>query len=162
MPTGLRRYHQQGHQHFLTISCDHKSKYFDTAPARDIFENSLERSRDKYNFTILAYVVMPNHVHLLVSEPPDVLLSVAIQSLKIGVAKRLPHKPFWNRRYYDFNVYTEGKWAEKIAYIHRNPVKWGLVERPEDWPWSSAPHLQDVPVPDCPAGILLPGQPLPR
>jgi len=39
----------------------------------------------------------------------------------------------WQRRYYDFNVLPGGKFVEKLRYLHRNPVKRGLVERPEDW-----------------------------
>ena len=52
--------------------------------------------------------------------------------------KELPH--FWQARYYNFPVWTEAKRIEKLRYIHRNPVKRGLVERPEDWPWSSFVH----------------------
>jgi putative transposase len=47
---------------------------------------------------------------------------------------------FWQRRYYDFNVYTEVKTVEKLRYMHRNPVRRGLVEKPEDWLWSSFRH----------------------
>ena len=49
-----------------------------------------------------------------------------------------PH--FWERRYYDFNVWTERKRVEKLRYTHRNPVTRGLVEKPEDWPWGSFRH----------------------
>jgi putative transposase len=45
--------------------------------------------------------------------------------------------PFWQARYYDFNVWSQRKFVEKLRYIHRNPVQRGLVERPEDWKWSS-------------------------
>ena len=44
---------------------------------------------------------------------------------------------FWQPRYYDFNVFTQRKYLEKLRYIHRNPVKRGLVESPELWRWSS-------------------------
>jgi putative transposase len=47
---------------------------------------------------------------------------------------------FWQRRYYDFNVHSEEKRVEKLKYMHRNPVKRGLLEKPEDWPWSSFRH----------------------
>jgi len=47
---------------------------------------------------------------------------------------------FWQTRYYDFNVITQPKFVEKLRYIHRNPVERGLVEKPEDWPWSSFRH----------------------
>ena len=55
-----------------------------------------------------------------------------------------PQNPrhFWQARYYDFNVWTAKKRIEKLRYLHRNPVKRGLVEKPEDWPWSSFRHYQ--------------------
>jgi putative transposase len=83
---------------------------------------------------------MPEHVHLLVSEPRNTSLDQAIKSLKLSVALRRPERPFWQARYYDFNVHNEETHIEKLRYIHRNPVKRGLVGCPEDWPWSSFRH----------------------
>jgi len=86
---------------------------------------------------------MPEHVHLLISEPDRAKLSLALQMLKQNVARRLREVeggPFWQPRYYDFNVWSEAKRIEKLRYIHRNPVKRGLVESPEDWAWSSFRH----------------------
>jgi putative transposase len=86
---------------------------------------------------------MPEHVHLLVSEPERGQLSIAIQALKQSVARRLALRsaePFWQARYYDFNVWSNRKRVEKLRYIHRNPVARGLVARPEDWKWSSFRH----------------------
>src|SRR6185312_7986325 len=71
------------------------------------------------------------------------ILSVAFQVLKQETSKKLKQPGrarFWQRRYYDFNVWTEKKRVEKLRYIHRNPVRRGLVEKPEDWPWSSFRH----------------------
>ena len=98
---------------------------------------------------MLAYgfVVMPEHVHLLVSEPERGTVANAMQSLKISSAKRSKRMwqstdvghPFWQKRYYDRNV--RGKeFTEKLKYIHRNPVKGNLVVRPEYWKWSSYRH----------------------
>jgi putative transposase len=92
---------------------------------------------------VLGYVVMPEHVHLLVSEPEKEQLSIAIQALKQSVARRLALRsaePFWQARYYDFNLWSNRKRVEKLRYIHRNPVARGLVARPEDWKWSSYRH----------------------
>ena len=86
---------------------------------------------------------MPEHVHLLVNEPERSTLAQAIKSLKQGVARRLALRSedsFWQARYYDFNVWSERKFVEKLRYIHRNPVKRGLAARPEDWRWSSFRH----------------------
>jgi putative transposase len=87
---------------------------------------------------------MPEHVHLLLSEPERAHLCTVIQMLKQNVARGLPEvtdgRPFWQARYYDFNVWSEEKRIEKLRYMHRNPVKKGLAERPEDWLWSSFRH----------------------
>ena len=92
---------------------------------------------------VYGYVVMPEHVHLLVNEPERSTLAKAMQSLKQGVARTLALRapdPFWEGRYYDFNVWSERKFVEKLRYIHRNPVERGLVARPEGWSWSSFRH----------------------
>jgi len=86
---------------------------------------------------------MPEHVHMLVNEPAHGTLAKAMQSLKQSVARRLALRapdPFWQARYYDFNVWSERKFVEILRYIHRNPVARGLVARPEDWDWSSFRH----------------------
>ena len=86
---------------------------------------------------------MPEHVHLLVGEPEKGQLAQALQSLRQSVARRLAlcaAEPFWQARYYDFNVWSERKFTGKLRYIHRNPVTRGLVDRPEHWPWSSFRH----------------------
>jgi putative transposase len=102
----------------------------------------LERVRLRYLFAVAGYVVMPEHVHLLVNEPQRALLSKAIQALKLSVSVRGREKPFWQAHYYDFNVSSHAKFVEKLRYIHRNPVFRGLVAKPEDWRWSSYRHYQ--------------------
>ena len=112
----------------------------DSIAAKVIFEDELERVRRWYGYYIAGYVVMPEHVHLLVSEPERGDLSVALQMLKQITSRKLRPEGlprFWQVRYYDFPVWSEKKRIEKLRYIHRNPVTRGLVLRPEDWPWSS-------------------------
>ena len=112
---------------------------------RDLFENSLEQTRRAYGFGVLGYVVMPEHVHLLIGETEAAPLATALQALKQSIARRLALRqpePFWQARYYDFNVWTEKKRIEKLRYIHRNPVERGLAVKPEDWQWSSYRHYQ--------------------
>jgi putative transposase len=140
MDHGLVRYQHTGHQHFITFSCFHRKPWLGSASARDLFEQSLERIRVCYGFIVVAYVVMLEHVHLLVTEPEGATLATAIQALNISVARQQEQRPFWLARYYDFNVFTERKRIEKMKYIHRNPVARGLVERAEDWAWSSYRH----------------------
>ncbi len=137
MPLGLTRIQDEGDDHLITFSCYERRPYLNTVESRELFEQSLEKTRRKYSFQILAYVVMPEHVHLLVSEPDTERLSRAMQALKLSVSKQSPQRPFWHRRYHDFNVFTRGKRTQKIRYIHRNPVTRGLTDAPEDWPHSS-------------------------
>jgi putative transposase len=123
--------------------------------SRRVFESALERVRRSFRLRVYGYVVMPEHVHLLVSEPertaplkptpglngpPD--LADALKSLKQGVARRLigDADHFWQKRYYDFNVRNYEQFVEKLHYIHWNPVKKGLCKRAEEWPWSSFLH----------------------
>jgi Transposase and inactivated derivatives len=167
MTEGLHRFYGAGDLHFLTFSCYERQPLFDDPVRREIFLQSLERTRRNYRLVVLGYVVMPEHVHLLVSEPQRKTLSIAVQALKIGFVRRLEGidnrsvagvprsrknsetwgtlvgetrvtaKPFWQARFYDFNVFTEEKRIEKLRYIHRNPVERGLVSSPDLWPWSS-------------------------
>jgi putative transposase len=94
---------------------------------------------------------MPEHFHLLIGEPCDGNVSLIMQVLKQRAARQYLTRgrpktpvdaeqkspPFWHTRFYDFNVFTKKKVIEKLRYIHRNPVKRGLVEFPEQWKWSS-------------------------
>ncbi|MHB1021500.1 MAG: REP-associated tyrosine transposase [Acidobacteriaceae bacterium] len=144
MTRNLKRYHESGNLHFVTFSCYDRRPYLALPEASRLFESSLESIRVRYRFLVVGYVVMPEHIHLLVSEPEDTLLSAALQALKVSVSKQSPQRPFWQARYYDFNVFTERKRIEKLRYMHRNPVKRGLVERPENWPWSSFNHYARV------------------
>ena len=140
MTQGLVRYQQSGGFHFITFSCYHRLPYLRTGAARDLFERSLEAMRIRYGFVVCGYVVMPEHVHLLVSEPKSAILSKAIQALKLSVSVQMKERPFWLARYYDFNVHNGEKRVEKLQYMHRNPVKRGLVEKPDMWAWSSFRH----------------------
>ncbi|WP_231737871.1 REP-associated tyrosine transposase [Terracidiphilus gabretensis] len=140
MPKGLVRFQNTDSFHFITFSCFHRLPYLNTPSARRLFEHSLETMRARYDFVVSGYVVMPEHVHLLVSEPRIGILSKAIQALKLSVSVQQRQRPFWQARYYDFNVHNELKRTEKLRYMHRNPVKRGLALKPEDWEWSSFRH----------------------
>jgi len=144
MPSGRKRFQQADDLHFLTFSCYHREPLLGSPSARRVFELTLERVRVWYGLCVTGYVVMPEHVHLLVSEPDRSTLAVALQMLKQVSAHELRQfsrdRSFWLARYYDFNVWTGRKQTEKLRYIHRNPVVRGLVASPEDWEWSSFRH----------------------
>jgi putative transposase len=142
MPWALSRYQQTRDLHFITFSCWRRQALLASVEAKRRFELALEQARRCYRFSVTGYVVMPEHVHLLLSEPECGTLAAALQAVKQSVARRQiagrPH--FWEARYYDFNVWSLKKRVEKLRYIHRNPVRRGLVEKPEDWLWSSYRH----------------------
>jgi putative transposase len=130
MAKGLVRYQKCGVFHFLTFSCYRRQPLLGNENAHGVFERE-------------GYVLMPEHVHLFVGEPLKASLSTALQVLKQQTSRRLKRREdirFWQRRYYDFNVWSEVKRVEKLRYMHRNPVRRGLIENPEDWPCSSFLH----------------------
>src|SRR5215831_1599888 len=146
--------------HFVTFSCYQRQPLLDYPVRCDLLLEILERVRRRYRLVVLGYVVMPEHVHLLVSEPQRDTLSTAVQALKLSCLRMIDgsvvptsrktgetwgipfhegsrtHR-FWQTRFYDYNVWTEEKRIEKLRYIHRNPVKRRLVDSPEEWKRSS-------------------------
>jgi len=156
MPRGLHRTYGAHHLHFITCSCYHRLPFLRTARCRARLLSILEQTRRRYRFVVVGYVVMPEHIHLLITEPEVGTPSTVMQVLKQRTARALlPRKkradarqrslfadatsrtPFWQARFYDFNVWTTHKRVEKLRYMHRNPVKRGLVISPEQWGWSS-------------------------
>ena len=167
MPKQLKRYYGLGHLHFVTFSCYRRLPLLRTDRARNVFARALGVMRERHGFLLVGYVVMPEHVHLLIGEPARGTPSTVLQALKQRVSRdlrektrrrstgqlslafpgadqRLPH--FWQARFYDFNVHSAGKRREKLDYMHTNPVKRGLVKNPLAWIWSSATfYVQGVP-----------------
>jgi len=142
VPWGLKRFHESRQTHFITFTCHHRKPLLDGAAAKSEFEIALERVREGYRLCIYGYVVMPEHVHLLLSEPERSNLAQVIKAMKQAVSRRLigGKDAFWQKRYYDHNVRNYDSFVGKLRYIHRNPVKRGLCDRPEDWEWSSFRH----------------------
>src|SRR5260370_40358342 len=128
---------QTGNLHFIPFILNNRNPYLPAPQAASIFEHSLESTREKYHFHLHGYVVMPEHVHLLLSEPPTHPLSTVLRALKRSVSKKLPESPFWLPRYHDFNVFSPAKHREKLRSLHRNPVARSLVSTPSEYPWSS-------------------------
>ena len=99
-------------------------------------------------YDLIAWVVMPNHVHVLIRAYDEVALGTIVQSWKSYTGRRIAAMTatsegggaggVWMRDYWDQFVRDERHFAAAVDYIHRNPVTAGLAERPEDWPWSSA------------------------
>jgi len=154
----LRRHYGRGDFHFVTFSCFRRRPFLGTGRARDRFVKILDEVRSRHAFKLVGYVVMAEHVHLLLSEPKKGTPSKVLQVLKQKVSRILPGRgtkcapgllslafpcsagdstAFWQRRFYDFNVWSERKVKEKLEYMHANPVNRKLVLHPKEWPWSS-------------------------
>ena len=121
MPHGLKRFQQSAQSHFVTFTCYHRRRGFDTPAVYDLFVQVLEQMRGRFALCVYGYVVMPEHVHLLLSEPQRGLLADALHYLKLSFAKRLGSGVFWQKRYYDRNLRDEREFVDKLRYIHRNP-----------------------------------------
>ena len=167
MPTKLERRYDTCSAHFITCSCYRRRPLLDDDRIKEAFLAVLEDTRRRYRFRVYGYVLMPEHFHLLISNPDVGDTGKAMQVLKQRVSHRArkilgptlsqrrrkdgaptefedirSKEPwqFWQRRFYDFNVWSRPKMIEKLKYMHRNPVVRGFVTRPEDWPWSSFRH----------------------
>lgn len=145
MPDGLQRRYGLDQLHFITCSCYHRLPLLGTSDSRNVFVKVLAEARQRYGFALTGYVVMPEHVHLLVGEPARGTPSTVMQVLKQRVSRLAQafspsgdgQSHFWEPRFYDFNVWSRYKIAEKLQYMHLNPMKRGLVAHPRDWVWSS-------------------------
>ena len=160
------RYYGGNHLHYLTTSTYRRARVFSSERFSRHFVATLGNLRQELGFRIIGYVLMPEHVHLLVWPSDSANPSQIMQKLEGRTARfilktlrencehawckkmlrqfALPasvhdeaHYRVWQRRFYDMNIWTEKKKLEKLNYMHQNPVKRGLVKEPGDWPWSS-------------------------
>lgn len=173
-----KRYEVPQHLRFLTFSCFQRLPLFHNDKIKEAFANTLSQSRKRQHFRLIAWVVMPEHVHiLLVPDLPTSPVSRILKDLKNSFANQILKRwraldapilvqikdksekhHFWQAGGgYDRNVYSAKEYEEKFNYIHNNPVSRGLVDLPEQWRWSSASWYEGVQeetfVPIDPIGI---------
>ena len=169
-----KRYDEPGHAHYLTFSCFRNQPFLEGDRARQWFVSALAEAKRKHPFCLWAWVIMPEHVHLLIYPREAVRISEILSATKTPVAKTaagwvrreapqfvprmLDIQPsgrrfirFWQRGGgYDRNIWSVQEVHEKIKYIHNNPVRRELVAAPGDWTWSSFrawEHSIDDPIP---------------
>ena len=157
-----RRYDEAGHARELTFSCYNQYQFLNRDRTRLWFLDELELARQRCSFDLWAYVLMPEHVHLLIyPRGPEFKAGKIAGQIKESVARRAiahieTHAPHWlpritvyegkrtRRRFwqpgggYDRNVIDPSTAQKMIDYIHANPVRRGLVALAEEWEWSSA------------------------
>ena len=156
-----RRFNDPGHAHELTFSCYRRRPFLVKKRTREYLAEAIQQAREKYLFHLWGYVLMPEHVHLLIWPlNDDYSISGILQSIKQSVSRKAlawlrekrpeglellatgqRHRPyrFWQAGGgYDRNVISPGTARAVLDYIHHNPVRRRLVESPEEWPASSA------------------------
>jgi len=157
--TDLRHYDNSGTARFVTFGCYRWQPALTTDLARQLFIQYLDFVRERHNFQLLAYVIMPEHVHLVLYPPEGMKLGYVIGELKSRMAREYfarmaigiggARRVFWQKRCYDHNCRTPDAVREKIEYCHNNPVRRGLVASSGEWRWSSYNWYsgsEDVPI----------------
>lgn len=150
-----------GEAHYLTFSCYQKRHFLSRDRTRQYVIDALEKAREQYGFHLWAFVIMSNHVHLLVYPPGDEDDMGKIEtSIKLSVSRRAmrylrqenpeglkhlatgeagtPYRFWMAAEGYDQNVVSLAAAGKIAAYIHNNPVRAGLCAEPAEWVWSSA------------------------
>ncbi len=173
MPSRLQRSDEPNQIHFVTFSCYRRLQFFRHDSVKLTFINAMKRCREKFDIRWIGYVIMPEHVHLLVApqakgsdqitpmarlmntlkgssghDGKEALREVWRRDHSLGTraldawATGEEPKPFWKPRGYDFNVVRDDTLLSKLEYIHKNPIRRGLIDRPEQWRWSSFRHYE--------------------
>jgi putative transposase len=158
----LPRFHIQGHIYYITTVVYNRLPLF-TRPSFIIpLYDSLNCYRYKQTFKLLGYVIMPDHIHLIIWPFGKATVSDIMRDFKKFTSRRTilqaeveniekwtssfrragqetgrSENKVWQDSYWDVNIYTEGFLRQKLNYVHRNPVRAGLVEKPEDYVYSS-------------------------
>ena len=159
MPKNERRlYNLKGHLHFVTFSTYKRRNILAEEACARIVVGNLNLTQKRMNAYCVGFVVMPNHVHALIGFDGDPAIDILMRewkklsSIKIRGYYENTGRPdlvdqfktpqgnfrIWQRKYYDFLVYSHEKHLEKMNYMHNNPVKWGIVTKAVDYKFSSA------------------------
>jgi putative transposase len=155
----LRHYDNDGRARFITFSTHQRLPILTITLFRQAVVDSITGARERFGFRLAAYVIMPEHVHLVMIPAVKMKMGQVIGEIKRISSKRI-HEfllqenndligkltvgrngeyrfAFWQKRCYDHNIRSEESLWEKVNYCHYNPVKRGLVKEPEAWEWSS-------------------------
>ena|SRR5579884_395867 len=135
--------HRIGHTYFVTTKTWQNRALFRVPETAHIVTQVIIHYRDRGVYQLHAFVVMPNHLHLLLTPAGNVSLEKALQYIKGGASHRIhaerSHKmAIWQPGFHDWTIRDEEDFRAKVSYIHLNPVRAHLADRAEQWPYSSA------------------------
>ena len=123
---------------FITTITYNRRRLFQVARNANLFLETLQHYRSEGAYKLHAFVVMPDHAHLLLT-PQNRTISQVMNRIKGGFSRRLASNfPIWQRGFADHLVLTRAEFESRRAYIHQNPVRAHLVERADLYRWSSA------------------------
>ena len=124
--------------YFVTSSTYNRRRLFQVTATAELFLETLQHYRREGHYKLHAFVLMPDHIHLLLT-PNDITLERAIQLIKGGFSRRLASKLLvWQRGFTDRRIRDREDFLTHRDYIHHNPVRAKLCLLPEDYPFSSA------------------------
>jgi putative transposase len=155
----LKHYDHDGRARFITFCTHNRMRLLTNDSFRSIVVEVINEVRAQTGLKLLGYVIMPDHIHLVLVPPIDGKVGFIIGEIKrisarkihrrlkvadsnlltkLSVTRRGLNKfAFWQKRCFDHNCRTEEAVWTKVKYCHDNPVKWGLVKTPGEWRWSS-------------------------
>ena len=143
--SNYRRARRRGATYFFTVVTHQRTPWFDREERVEILRDAFRRTLAERPLSMEAVVVLPDHLHCLwrLPEGGDDF-SGRWREIKKRVSRRLDpdgntrgERSVWQRRFWEHRIRDERDWRNHMDYIHYNPVKHGLAERPGDWPWSS-------------------------
>jgi putative transposase len=142
-----------GTSYFVTTKAFQNRALFRVTEIAETLFHTLEHYRDRGEYLLHEYVLMPDHLHVMITPSSTNGLEKSIQFIKGGSSYRLSHQrgeriDLWNAGFHDWTIRDIADWNAKAQYIRENPRRAGLTEHPQDWPYSSANgRLQLDPMP---------------
>ena len=145
----IHRYYVPGAIVFITQVVYRRLPVFGQPPFVELLRQNLNETKRHHPFVVLGYCFLPEHFHLMIRPTGGSTFSVIMHSLKPNFTKDYKacfglsgSMKFWQKGFWDHVIRDEDDFQRHLDYIHYNPVKHGLVQRPEDWPDSSYARWQ--------------------
>jgi len=152
--SNYKRIYLQNHSYYLTVVTQHRRPIL--IDNIELLRDSFRRSKERYDYTIDAIVILPDHIHMIITpqNPKDYSKIIALikRSFTYGLDIKTKEEAkfnlsassyrrnlsgIWQKRFYEHTIRDEKDYAEILDYIRTNPIKHGFVENIKDWQYSS-------------------------